>query len=295
MNNLMIKGTRKFSGIKIPVVLGGFGEDKKCLSDKTIAEIHGMEDRNVRSRITDNIKRFKESVDYIDLKQRAYEASTSEFLLSLGYAKQSITQAEHIYILSERGYARLIKIMDTDLAWEIHDKLMDEYFEMREERVKGIDIQEALLNPDTIIQLATNLKAKMAENDTLKNTVKEKDLTIADMQPKVNFANAVATSHTTILVGDLAKLLKQNRVDIGANRMFEWLRENGYLIKRRGADWNMPTQKSMDLGLFEIKESTVNNPDGSVRINKTPKVTGYGQQYFINIFLVKEDGTNGNQ
>lgn len=295
MNDLMIKGTRKFSGIEIPVVLGGFGEDKKCLSDKTIAEIHGMEDRNVRSRITDNIKRFKESVDYIDLKQRAYEASTSEFLLSLGYAKQSITQAEHIYILSERGYARLIKIMDTDLAWEIHDKLMEEYFEMREERVKGIDIQEALLNPDTIIQMALNLKAKMAENDTLKNTVKEKELKIADMQPKVNFANAVATSHTSILVGDLAKLLKQNGVDIGANRLFEWLRENGYLIKRRGADWNMPTQKSMDLGLFEIKESTVNNPDGSVRINKTPKVTGYGQQYFINIFLVKENGTNGDQ
>lgn len=295
MNDLMIKGTRKFSGIQIPVVLGGFGEDKKCLSDKTIAEIHGMEDRNVRSRITDNIKRFRENVDYIDLKQRAYEASTSEFLLNLGYAKQSVTQAEHIYILSERGYARLIKIMDTDLAWEIHDKLMDEYFEMREERVKGIDIQEALLNPDTIIQLATNLKAQMAENDTLKNTVKEKELKIADMQPKVNFANAVATSHTSILVGDLAKLLKQNGVEIGANRLFEWLRENGYLIKRRGADWNMPTQKSMDLGLFEIKESTVNNPDGSVRINKTPKVTGYGQQYFINIFLVKENGTNGNQ
>lgn len=150
-------------------------------------------------------------------------------------------------------------------------------------------IQEVLLNPDTIIQLATNLKAKMAENDTLKNTVKEKDLRIANMQPKVNFANAVATSHTSILVGDLAKLLKQNGVDIGANRLFEWLRENGYLIKRKGADWNMPTQKSMDLGLFEIKESTVNNPDGSVRINKTPKVTGYGQQYFINIFLVKDE------
>lgn len=155
-------------------------------------------------------------------------------------------------------------------------------------------IQEVLLNPDTIIQLATNLKEKMAENDTLKNTVKEKDLRIADMQPKVNFANAVATSHTSILVGDLAKLLKQNGVDIGANRLFEWLRENGYLIKRKGVDWNMPTQKSMDLGLFEIKESTVNNPDGSVRINKTPKVTGYGQQYFINIFLVKEDGIDGN-
>lgn len=293
MNDLMIKGTRKFSGIEIPVVLGGFGEDKKCLSDKTIAEIHGMREPDVRRRITDNIKRFKDGVDFIDLKSRASDAQ--QLLSDIGYTQMQISKAEHIYILSEKGYARLIKIMDTDLAWEIHDKLMDEYFEMREERVKGIDIQEALLNPDTIIQLATNLKAQMAENDTLKNTVKEKELKIADMQPKVNFANAVATSHTSILVGDLAKLLKQNGVEIGANRLFEWLRENGYLIKRRGADWNMPTQKSMDLGLFEIKESTVNNPDGSVRINKTPKVTGYGQQYFINIFLVKENGTNGDQ
>lgn len=191
MNNLIIKGTRKFSGIEIPVVLGGFGEDKKCLSDKTIAEIHGMEDRNVRSRITDNIKRFRENVDYIDLKQRAYETSTSEFLLSLGYAKQSITQAEHIYILSERGYARLIKIMDTDLAWEIHDKLMDEYFEMREERDKGISINRTQLSPELQMfmqmgeamakqELEQKRQAKEQERQALElNEVKENQKTIA--------------------------------------------------------------------------------------------------------------------
>ena len=105
------------------------------------------------------------------------------------------------------------------------------------------------------------------------------------MRPKEIFADAVATSHSSILIGDLAKLIKQNGVDIGQKRLFAWMRGNGYLIKRNGSDWNMPTQKSMEMGLFEVKESTVNNPDGSVRINKTTKVTGKGQQYFINKFL----------
>lgn len=117
------------------------------------------------------------------------------------------------------------------------------------------------------------------------NKIAEKDKQIERMKPKEIFADAVSASHTSILVGDMAKLLKQNGVEIGQKRLFEWLRENGYLIKRKGSDWNMPTQKSMEMGLFDIKESTVNNPDGSVRINRTTKVTGKGQQYFINKFL----------
>lgn len=116
-------------------------------------------------------------------------------------------------------------------------------------------------------------------------TIEEQTAQIERMKPKEIFADAVATSHTAILIGDLAKLLKQNGVETGQKRLFVWMRENGYLIKRKGADWNMPTQKSMEMGLFEVKESTVNNPDGSVRINKTTKVTGKGQQYFINKFL----------
>ena len=117
------------------------------------------------------------------------------------------------------------------------------------------------------------------------NKIAERDKQIERMKPKEIFADAVSASHTSILVGDMAKLLKQNGVDIGQKRLFEWLREKGYLIKRKGSDWNMPTQKSMDMGLFDIKESTINNPDGSVRINRTTKVTGKGQQYFINKFL----------
>lgn len=116
-------------------------------------------------------------------------------------------------------------------------------------------------------------------------TIEEQTAQIERMKPKEIFADAVATSHTAILIGDLAKLLKQNGVETGQKRLFVWMREHGYLIKRKGADWNMLTQKSMEMGLFEVKESTVNNPDGSVRINKTTKVTGKGQQYFINKFL----------
>ena len=103
--------------------------------------------------------------------------------------------------------------------------------------------------------------------------------------PKVLFADSVATSKTSILVGDLAKILKGNGVDVGANRLFEWLRNDGYLIRRKGTDWNMPTQRSMELGLFEIKETAVSHSDGHITVNKTPKVTGKGQTYFINRYL----------
>lgn len=139
-------------------------------------------------------------------------------------------------------------------------------------------VDELLENPDMAIKAFTALKEEREKNKLLQ----------ADndrMKPKEIFADAVATSHTTILIGDLAKILKQNGVEIGQKRLFAWLRDNGYLIKRNGADYNMPTQKAMERGLFEIKESTVNNPDGSVRINRTTKVTGKGQQYFINKFL----------
>ena len=105
------------------------------------------------------------------------------------------------------------------------------------------------------------------------------------MKPKAIFADSVATSHTTVLVGDLAKIIKGNGVDTGARRLFQWMRDNGYLIKRKGTDYNSPTQKSMEMGLFKIKESSHVNGDGVTVVTKTPKVTGKGQQYFINKFL----------
>ena len=115
--------------------------------------------------------------------------------------------------------------------------------------------------------------------------IEDRERLIEEMKPAKIFADAVCASEQTILVGDLAKLIKQNGVDIGQRRLFEWLRLNGYLIKRKGADWNMPTQRSMDMGLFEIKETAITHSDGHVTISKTVKVTGRGQRYFINKFL----------
>ena len=146
-----------------------------------------------------------------------------------------------------------------------------------------IDLEKAWNTPEQVMARALKFADKEIEKLKKSNAGLLEDN--KRMKPKEIFADAVSASHTSILVGDMAKLLKQNGVDIGQKRLFEWLREKGYLIKRKGSDWNMPTQKSMEMGLFDIKESTVNNPDGSVRINRTTKVTGKGQQYFINKFL----------
>ena len=139
MNELMINGTQSFMEKEIPVVSGGFGVGKRCMTDKTIAEIHGMRDADVRRRISDNIIRFKENVDRIDLKvvvqddDNCCAPDAQQLLEDLGYSKMQISKAEHIYLLSERGYAKLIKIMDTDKAWEVHDKLIDDYFQLRDD------------------------------------------------------------------------------------------------------------------------------------------------------------------
>lgn len=116
-------------------------------------------------------------------------------------------------------------------------------------------------------------------------TIEAQNKDIERMKPKEIFADAVSASHTTILIGELAKLLRQNGIDIGAKRLFAWMRDNGYLVKRQGTDYNTPTQKSVDLGVLTTKETTVLHSDGSTKIVKTAKVTGKGQQYFINKFL----------
>ena len=153
----------------------------------------------------------------------------------------------------------------------------------RQYRQYFLDLEKAWNTPEQVMARALKVAGQTIDKLKGENAGLLED--VQRMRPKAIFADAVATSHSSILIGDLAKLIKQNGVDIGQKRLFAWMRGNGYLIKRNGSDWNMPTQKSMEMGLFEVKESTVNNPDGSVRINKTTKVTGKGQQYFINKFL----------
>lgn len=149
-----------------------------------------------------------------------------------------------------------------------------------------IQIEKAWNSPEMVMKRALEFANKKVKKLTLENSslLEEKKMNA----PKVIFADAVSTSKSSILVGELAKLLKQNGVDTGEKRLFAYLRKNKYLISRKGTDYNMPTQKSAELGLFQVKQTPVVHSDGHISVNKTPKVTGKGQQYFINKFLNKE-------
>lgn len=166
------------------------------------------------------------------------------------------------YVLSLDAAKNLAMVSKTDKGKEVR-----QYF---------IQVEKDFNSPEKIMARAL----KIADRKIIKL-----EATIEEQRPKVIFANAVSASHTSILVGDFAKLMRQNGLNFGQNRMFAWLRENGYLISRKGNSWNMPTQKAMDLGLFEIKETTINHSDGHISINKTPKITGKGQLYFADKLL----------
>ena len=175
--------------------------------------------------------------------------------------------------------------------------LMAKHLSMMSRTEKGkkirdylIDLEKAWNTPEQVMARALKIA-----NKTIDSLKTDNSKLIADnerMKPKEIFADAVSTSQTSILVGDLAKLIGQNGIEIGQNRLFAWLRDNGYLIKS-GERRHMPTQKSIELGLFEVKERTINNPDGSVRLTRTTKVTGKGQVYFVNKFLL-QNGVRAN-
>lgn len=153
----------------------------------------------------------------------------------------------------------------------------------KQARIYFIKCEEAWNNEDMILARALQIQNKKIIGYT--EHIKMLETQIEEDKPKVIFADAVAASKNSILVGDLAKVLKQNGVDTGQKRLFNYLRDNGFLIKQKGSSYNMPTQKSMELGLFEVKEGTFAHPDGHISTTKTTKVTGKGQQYFINLFL----------
>lgn len=197
------------------------------------------------------------------------------------WGNDSLGRQQEFKTIPEGDVYRLVVKSQLPQAERFERWVFDEVLpSIRKHGVYAVD--ELLNNPDLAIKAFTALKEEKEKNRDL---LADNEL----MKPKEIFADAVAASRTSILIGDLAKLLKQNGVDIGQKRLFAWMRENGYLIKRAGTDWNMPTQRSMDMGLFEIRESVTNNPDGSVRINKTTKVTGKRQQYFINRILERKN------
>lgn len=179
-----------------------------------------------------------------------------------------------------------IQLQDYELSVDMakHICLMSRTDKGKNCRQYLIDLEKAWNTPEQVMARALKLADKTIEQ--LKSDNKLLEQKIASDKPKTVFADAVSASHTSILVGDLAKLICQNGVQIGQKRLFEWMRDNGYLMKV-GASKNMPKQKYVENGLFEIKESSIVNPDGSVRITRTPKVTGRGQLYFVNKFLNK--------
>lgn len=210
---------------------------------------------NVKARFNDWITRmieygFSEGVDFYSFLSKTSNGGRPSVEYNL-----TISTAKEIAMLQRNEKGKQVR----------------NYFIQVEERYKQ-------LASDPSYQMALGLKASQ-------QLLEHKDKIIAEMKPKALFADAVSASQTSILVGELAKLLKQNGIDTGANRLFTWLRDNGYLIRRKGTDYNMPTQKSMEMGLFEIKEHNHINSNGVNVTTKTPKVTGKGQQYFINKFL----------
>lgn len=242
--------------------------------------------RPVRTLNVDNEPMFvgKDVADILGYQNGSRDVNTHvEEEDRLKYQIGTSGQAREMTIINESGLYSLVLSSKLPTAkefkhWVTHEVLPS--IRKHGAYMTPETIEKAIYNPDFIINLATQLKDEQAKTAAL----------TADnetMKPKALFADAVATSHTTILVGDLAKVIKQNGVDIGAKRLFAWMREQGYLIKRIGADYNSPTQRAMELGLFEVKETAISHSDGHVTVQKTPKVTGKGQQYFINKFLQK--------
>ncbi|MBO0423819.1 phage antirepressor KilAC domain-containing protein [Enterococcus plantarum] len=215
-------------------------------------ELHrGLEIKTRFSQwVIQNFKPFREGVDFSSVVTTTQQNQYGGLKELQDYAL-SVEMAKHIAMMT-----------GTPKGYEVRD-----YF---------IKVEATWNNPDMVVQRAMQIQQKKIETLQLEN---------AELKPKALFADSVSASHTSILVGELAKLIKQNGVSIGANRLFGWLRDKGFLIKRKGASWNMPTQLSMEQGLFEIKETVISHSDGHTSISKTPKVTGKGQIYFVNKFL----------
>ncbi|RDF88135.1 phage regulatory protein/antirepressor Ant [Lacticaseibacillus paracasei] len=228
-------------------------------SSNRVANVFGKEHRNVLATIGGLLKNQH--------TQHMFTKST--------YVNEQNGQSYPMYYMNRDGFTLLAMGFTGKKALQFKIQYIQAFNSMETQIRTGYAI------PGSYAE-ALKLAANQAEK------IEQQKQTIAIQAPKALFADAVATSHTTILVGDLAKVIKQNGVDIGAKRLFAWLREQGYLIKRIGADYNSPTQRAMELGLFEVKETAISHSDGHVTVQKTPKVTGKGQQYFINKFLQKE-------
>ena len=260
MNNLQIFNNKEFGEIRTVTI-----DNEPWFVGKDVSTVLGYS--NVNKAVAMHVDEYDKKV--LDFKGFSQNRTTSALWSGNDFSNKIIINESGLYALifgSKLESAKRFK------RWVTSEVLPA----IRKHGVYAVD--ELLNNPDMAIKAFTALKEEREKNKILQADNNR-------MKPKEIFADAVATSHTSILVGELAKILRQNGVNIGQNRLFAILREEGYLIKRKGTDYNMPTQKSMDLGLFEIKEGSYTDANGCNKITKTTKVTGKGQQYFINRFL----------
>lgn len=238
-------------------------ELEQRLDSREVAEMVGKEHKNIIRDIRGYVKELGE-----------LKIEPTNFFTESEYTDKS-NRKKPCYLVTKKGCEFIAHKLTGVKGTEFTAKYINRFHEM-----EGI-IQEHIPQGKELLALAV-LEAQ--------KTIEEKDAQIEEMKPHAILGQAITTANTSILVGDMAKILRQNGVNIGGRRLFEWLRENGYLIKRKGTDWNLPTQRSVEQGLFEIKESVHVDGNGCNKITRTPKITGKGQQYFVNKFLKFETG-----
>lgn len=222
-NEVKLNGAQIFMGREIPVIEGGFGDGRKCVTDKTVSEIHEIKVIHVRELINKNINRFKKGIDYIDLK-KVIDQTDNNLLSNIGYTTMQIAKAKSIYLLSERGYSKVIKIMDTDKAWEVHDHLMDEYFVMRE--VIQNTYNEAQLAILKIIEAKNDLEKAEAICHYNAVVVKPLEDTIEKQKPMVGLAEMRIDKKGCYSLTDVTKSLHLKR-----GQITKWAKLNGYIHK----------------------------------------------------------------
>ena len=281
MNELAVKGKQEFMGKEIPIIYGGFGNEQKVVLARDVAEIHGTELKTINQNINRNIKRFRENVDIIDLKTQSLPVTELE---QLGFTKQSVANSKNIYLLSERGYAKLIKIMDTDLAWEIHDRLIDEYFQLREQKeqeqqslLADTRYAEALLelydltghDKNKTLNIAGALQGQAKEDITINIEAVDESTYKPHYYSITELANSgLVPYYTTMSINSI-------------------LREKGILTNRKN---NKPYQRFIDNGYFEygvIKEYDKYDYRGEPVRRKGWILTPQGWEWIIQ--LLKED------
>jgi phage antirepressor YoqD-like protein len=249
------------------------------LTTKQIAEAYGTDATIISNNFNRNKEKYILGKHYYLLENQ----DKRDFISNHHQIDDGSKKATKLYLWTEAGALLHAKSLNTDEAWQVYQELVDSYFRKQE-----IDIPQ-IFNSDFMFKIGNQLKEQeniiaqqQEENEILQIEAKTNE-------PKVIFANSVSTSKTSILIRELAKLLTQNGYKTGQQRLFKQLREEGYLISRKASDYNSPTQRAMNLKLFEIKETTINRSDGNITINKTVTVTGKGQIYFINKYLNQND------